>query len=89
LKFARELYLNYFDTKIAKYVEHMRAFHLLERLLFCEGVTNKKTHFKSHVLASPVQLATTDALKKAGLAFDQSRVSTKCPQEGNGVKLST
>ena len=31
----------------------------------------------------------TDTLKKAGLAFDQSRVSTKCPQEGNGVKLST
>ena len=23
----------------------------------------------------------TDTLKKAGLAFDQSRVSTKCPQE--------
>jgi len=31
----------------------------------------------------------TDTLKKAGSAFDQSRVSTKCPQEGNGVKLST
>jgi len=31
----------------------------------------------------------TDTLKKAGLAFDQSRVPTKCPQEGNGVKLST
>ena len=31
----------------------------------------------------------TDTLKKAGLAFDQSRVSTKCPQEENGVKLST
>ena len=31
----------------------------------------------------------TDTLKKAGLAFDQSRVSTKRPQEGNGVKLST
>ena len=28
----------------------MRALDLLERLLFCEGVTNKKTHFKSHVL---------------------------------------
>jgi len=25
------------DTKIAKYVEYTRAFHLLERLLFCEG----------------------------------------------------
>ena len=37
----------------------MRAFHLLERLLFYEGITNKKTHFKSYVLASPVQLATT------------------------------
>ena len=31
----------------------------------------------------------TDTLKKTGSAFDQSRVSTKCPQEGNGVKLST
>jgi len=31
----------------------------------------------------------TDTLKKVGLAFEQSRVSTKCPQEGNGVKLST
>jgi len=31
----------------------------------------------------------TDTLKKAGSAFDQSRVSTKCPQEGNGGKLST
>jgi len=31
----------------------------------------------------------TDTLKKAGSAFDQSRVSTKCPQEGDGVKLST
>jgi len=83
-------------------VEYTRAFHLLERSFFCEGVTNKKTHFKSHVLASPVKLATTtmastmiyakvktDTLKKAGSAFDQSRVSTKCPQEGNGVKLST
>jgi len=28
-------------------------------------------------------------MRKAGSAFDQSRVSTKCPQEGNGVKLST
>jgi len=28
-------------------------------LFFCEGVANKKTHFKSHVLASPVQLITT------------------------------
>ena len=37
----------------------MRAFHRLERLLFYEGVTNKKTHFKSYVLASPVQHATT------------------------------
>ena len=26
----------------------MRAFHLLERLLFYEKVTDKKTHFNSH-----------------------------------------
>jgi len=26
---------------------------------FCEGVTNKKTHFNSHVLALPIQFATT------------------------------
>ena len=31
--------------RLQKYVEYMRAFHLLERLLFYEGVTNKKTHF--------------------------------------------
>ena len=37
-------------------MEYTRAFHLLERSFFCEGGTNKKTHFKSHVLASPVQL---------------------------------
>ena len=42
-----------------KYMEYTQAFHLLERSFFCEGGTNKKTHFKSHVLASPVQLATT------------------------------
>ncbi len=30
-----------------KYVEYTRAFHYLERFLFCEGGTNKKTHFKS------------------------------------------
>ena len=59
LKFAHALYLDHLDIKITKYMEYMRAFHLLERLLFCEGGTNKKTHFKSHVLASPVQLATT------------------------------
>jgi len=41
-----------------KYMEYTRAFHLLERSFFCEGGTNKKTHFKSHVLASPIQLAT-------------------------------
>ena len=41
-----------------KYVEYTRAFHLLERSFFCEGVTNKKTHFKSHVLASPVKIPT-------------------------------
>ena len=46
-------------ARLQKYVEYTRAFHLLERLLFCEGGTNKKTHFKSHVLASPVQLPTT------------------------------
>ena len=28
-------------------------------LFFCEGGTNKKTHFKSHVLASPIQLPAT------------------------------
>ena len=46
-------------ARLQKYVEYTRAFHLLERLLFCEGVTNKKTHFKSYVLASPIQLPTT------------------------------
>ena len=40
-------------------MKYTRAFHLLGRLLFCEGVTNKKTLFKSYVLASPVQLPTT------------------------------
>jgi len=38
-----------------KYVEYMRAFHLLGAPFFCEGGTNKK----SHVLASLVQLITT------------------------------
>jgi len=46
-------------ARLQKYVEYTRAFHLLERSFFCEGGTNKKTHFKSHVLASPVQLPTT------------------------------
>jgi hypothetical protein len=46
-------------AKLQKYVEYTRAFHLLERSFFCEGGTNKKTHFKSHVLASPVQLPAT------------------------------
>ncbi len=72
----------------------MRALDFLERLLFCEGVTNKKTHFKSHVLASPTASYYGDGINHAitfaaGLAFDQSRVSTKCPQAENGVKLST
>jgi len=40
-------------------MKYTRAFHLLERRLFCEGGTNKKTHFKSHVLASPIQLPAT------------------------------
>ena len=31
----------------------------------------------------------TDTLKKAGSVFDQIRVSTKYPQEGNIGKLST
>ena len=44
-------------ARLQKYLEYMREFYLLERLLFCEGGTNKKTHFKSHVLASPVQLS--------------------------------
>ena len=48
-----------FVARLQKYVEYTRAFHLMERLLFCEGVTNKKTHFKSHVLASPIQLPAT------------------------------
>ena len=26
---------------------------------FCAGGTNKKTHFKSHILASPVKIPTT------------------------------
>jgi len=46
-------------ARLQKYVEYTRAFHYLERLLFCEGGTNKKTHFKSYVLASPLQLSTT------------------------------
>jgi len=58
LKFAHESYL-VLISRLQKYMEYTRAFHLLERLLFCEGGTNKKTHFKSHVLASPVQLPTT------------------------------
>jgi hypothetical protein len=58
LKFAHESYL-ILISRLQKYVEYMRAFHLLERSFFCEGGgANKKTHFKSHVLASPVQLAT-------------------------------
>jgi len=32
-------------ARLQKYVEYTRAFHLLERSFFCEGVTNKKTHF--------------------------------------------
>ena len=28
-------------------------------LFFCEGGTNKKTHFKYHVLALPIQLPAT------------------------------
>jgi len=40
-------------------MKYTRAFHLLERSFFFEGGTNIKSHFKSHVLASPVQLPTT------------------------------
>jgi len=32
-------------ARLQKYVEYTRAFHLLERSFFCEGGTNKKTHF--------------------------------------------
>jgi hypothetical protein len=42
-----------------KCIDNTRAFHLMERSFFCEGGTNKKMHFKSHVLASPIQLPTT------------------------------
>ena len=58
LKFAHESYL-VLIPRSRKYMEYTRAFHLLERSFFCEGVTNKKMYFKSHVLASPVQHATT------------------------------
>ena len=73
-------------SKIAKIYELHAGVPSSGAPFILRGGTNKKTHFKSHVLASLVQLPTT---KKVGLAFDQSRVSTKCPQEGNNVKLST
>jgi len=48
-----------FDSKIAKICGVHAGVPSSGALFFCEGGTNKKTHFKSHVLASPVQLATT------------------------------
>jgi len=49
----------FIDSKIAKIYEVHAGVPSSGAPLFCEGVTNKKTHFKSHVLASPVQLTTT------------------------------
>jgi len=54
------LYLYYFDSKIAKICGVHAGVPSYGALFFMRGRgTNKKTHFKSHVLASPVQLPTT------------------------------
>ena len=48
------------DHKIAKIYEvHAGVPSSGAPFILRGGGTNKKTHFKSHVLASPVQLATT------------------------------
>ena len=47
------------SSKIAKICGVHAGVPSSGRSFFCEGVTNKKTHFKSHVLASPIQLLTT------------------------------
>jgi len=47
------------DSKIIKIYEVHAGVPSSGAPFFGEGGTNKKTHFKSHVLASPVQLLTT------------------------------
>ena len=59
LKFAHALYLDYLDTKIAKIYGVHAGVPSSGAPFILRGGTNKKTHFKSHVLASPVQLPTT------------------------------
>ena len=58
LKFARTLYLYYRASKIAKTCGVHAGVPSSGAPFYCEGVTNKKSHFKSHVLASPGQLPT-------------------------------
>ena len=59
LKFAHALYLDYLNTKVAKICGVHAGVLSSGALFFFEGGANKKKHFKSHVLASPVQLPTT------------------------------
>ena len=60
LKFAHALYLDYLNTKIAKICGVHAGVPSSGAPFILRGChTNKKTHFKSHVLASPVQLSTT------------------------------
>ena len=47
------------DSKIAKICGVHAGVPSYGAPFFCEGGANKKTHFKSYVLASPVQLPTT------------------------------
>ena len=47
------------SSKIAKICRVHAGVPSSGALFICEGGTNKKAHFKSHVLASPVQLPTT------------------------------